>query len=107
MRLRERFGNGKAETESAETPLQGLIALFEGVENAVDDFFLHPDSGIAHFHLQHLRPGIARVDDNLAPFGSELDRILEQVPNDLLKLRRIGRDVTRARLEVEMHAELA
>ena len=37
-------------------------------------------------------------------FGGELDGILEQVPNDLLKFRGVGSHMVSLRAQIEMHA---
>src|SRR5947207_10491093 len=91
--LREGFGNGQAQTEAAEAALEGAVALLKRIENPFHDFRLDPDAGIAYADRENLRQMIRRGDGDGAAFAGELDRVLEEVPNDLLKFRRISHDV--------------
>src|SRR5438045_1502433 len=104
--LREGFGNGQAETEAAEAPLEGAFALLKRIKNPFHDFRLDPDAGIAHADRENLRKMIRRRDRDGAAFAGELDRVLEEVPNDLLKFRRIGHDVKISGLQIKVHLKL-
>ena len=59
VRMSERLGNRQAEAESPETALERLLALFEGIEDAIDNFLLHSDSVIAHGYAKAGRQRIA------------------------------------------------
>ena len=76
--------------------LKGALALLERIKNAVHDVRLNSNSRIVHPNGEQLRLRIGRGNRDLAAFGGELDCILNQVPNNLLKLRRVGHDVVRA-----------
>ena len=60
-----------------------------------------------HGDGKKLRLRIRRRNYDLAVIGGELDCILEQVPNDLLVLRCVSRDVMRASAQVEMERQIA
>ena len=103
--LREGFGNCQAETEAAETPLERAFALLKRIKNPFHDFRLDPDAGIAHADRENLRQMIRRRDRDGAAFAGELDRVLEEVPNDLLKFRRIGHDMKVRGLQIDLHSQ--
>src|SRR5439155_21480287 len=103
VRLRQRFSNREAEAQTAKSALKRAVALFKRVENTLYDFWFHPDTGIAQTDAQDVLRGIGRRDQDLAILRCELDRILEQVPDDLLKLCRVCRDEMRICPQVEMH----
>src|SRR5438270_3018296 len=106
MRLGKGFGNGQAETESAITPLKRALALFERIKNAIHDFRFDSDSGVVHRDGEKLRLRIGRRNCDLAVVGGELDRVLEQVPDNLLVLGGVARDVMGAAAQIKMQFQI-
>ena len=87
--------------------MKRALALFERIENAIHDFRFDSDSGVVHCNGEKLRLRIIRRNCDLAVIGRELDRILEQVPNNLLELGGVSGHVMRATAQVEMQRQIA
>jgi len=102
VRLGKRFRNRQTEPEPAIAALKCAFALLERIENAIHDFRLDPDAGVVHGDGEQLWFRIGRGNGDLAVIGRELDRVLEQVPNDLLELGRVTGDVMGATPQVEV-----
>src|ERR1700736_4669783 len=84
-----------------------MISLFKGIKDSFDYFRFHSDSGVTHADLEDVRSWIRSGNCDLAAFPGEFDRVLKQVPNDLLKLRGIGANKMSARPQVYMNAQFA
>ena len=61
--------------------------MFERVENFRQSFRLDPEPGISDFNTQLSLGIVAGGDDNLPVPRSELHRVIDQVPKDLLQAR--------------------
>src|SRR5438270_7906318 len=85
MYIDNALGNGQAETESAVAIGHALSTLFEGVENARLQFGINPDPGISEIDNDVVLGVVARADAELAAGRSKFDRILDDVPKDLLQ----------------------
>src|SRR5438128_12438990 len=106
MRLRKRFCNCQSEPEPAETPLKRAVTCLEALENTFHHFRFDPDPGVGHTDSQTLWRLIPRRNRDRASFPCKLDRILYQIPNDLLKLGSIRRDVVILCAEVEGEVQM-
>src|SRR4030095_8310491 len=102
----QRFGNSQAKSEPAKTPLQGTLSLFKGVENSFHRFRLDPDTVILHNYRYLAGRLIHGRNHNQTLVATKLDRVLDQVPNNLLKPRFIGYDETLAGGEIQLHLNL-
>ena len=102
MRLGERFRDRQTEPEPAIAALKCAFALLERIENTIHDFRLDPDARVVHGDGEQLWFRIGGGNGDLAMIGRELDRVLEQVPNDLLELGRVTGDVMGAATQVEV-----
>src|SRR5881394_2549159 len=84
MRFDQRLANG--ETETAEL---GPFALLECVENFRQGLGVDAHTGVGDCHAQ-LAVAVLSPDFETAAFRRKFHRILDQVPKNLLKPRRIG-----------------
>src|ERR1700736_3468193 len=82
-----------------------MISLFKGIKDSFDYFRFHSDSGVTHADLEDVRSWIRSGNCDLAAFPGEFDRVLKQVPNDLLKLCGIGVNKVSACPQVYMNAQ--
>src|SRR5690349_5060102 len=82
------------------------VALFEWIKNALHNFRLHANASVADANGEDRFSRILRGDRNVSSFGGEFNRVLEQVPNDLLKFRGIGSHMVSLRSQIEMHIKL-
>src|SRR6476619_6410172 len=83
-----------------------MATLLEAIENTIHHSGLDPNSGILHLDRETLGCWIRRGDRDCARIVRELDRILQQIPNDLLKLGWISSDVMMFCVEIEREAKL-
>src|SRR2546430_15764643 len=79
------LGNGQAETEAAVAIGHALSTLVEGVENARLQFGINPDPGVGEIDNDVVLGVVARADAELAAGRSKFDRILDDVPKNLLQ----------------------
>src|SRR6187399_15164 len=101
MRFRQSTRNGKTETETAVASMNGRIPLFERRKNPRECVCRNANPGIAHFDDQLAVCVVARDDRNLAALRRELQRVPNQIRQNLFKLARIGSDVTMPSLQLE------
>jgi hypothetical protein len=91
--LAQLLGDAEAEPGAAIAPRRRAVGLGEGVKNVPLLVGRDADPGIAHLKRQQNRSGVSidgiDADTNLALFG-ELDRIAEQVGQDLPQASRIA-----------------
>src|SRR5580765_8058631 len=94
VELGEPAHQGEADAEAAFSPVERLVALDEELEDARLQRLGHPDSGIADLeHGVMAGPADAYAD---RPAGwSELERVSDQVRDDLLDPRLVGVDPDR------------
>ena len=95
MRIGDRLADREAEADPAKLPRDLAIALLEGIEDAADLSRVDSDAGVFYFHRHApvaVRPLGARADRDRATLRGELDRVLEQVPEDLGDARAVGED---------------
>ena len=98
MRFDQRFADGQPEAKPAPARAG---ALFERIENFRQGFRLNSKPGIRDFNMQLFVGIVAGRDMNLPIFGSKLDRIVDEVPKDLLQSSRIGAEMNLLRGEIE------
>src|ERR1041385_7400496 len=89
MRLSESFRNRQTESEPAVATLDGVLALFERMKHSTHYLRFDSDAGVFNGNQKCRRLWIRRRNQNIAIFARELDRVLHQVPNDLLELCRV------------------
>src|ERR1700730_7762906 len=102
MRFRKSTRNRKTETETAVASMNGRIPLLERRKNPRECVCRNADTGIANFEDQPAAFLIARDDRNLAAFRRELQRVANQIRQNLFKLARITSDVTMHRLQLKV-----
>src|SRR4030095_13487015 len=86
--------------------LKRAVALFEWIKNALHNFRLHADAGVADADGENCFRWIVRGDCDVSSFRGEFDRILKQVPNDLLKFRGVSSYMTALCSQIEMYVKL-
>ena len=109
VQIDERLGNREAEPEPAEGLRDGAAALLERIENPRQRLGRDADAGIGHADLKRRRAVVRhhpRGDGDAAAFRGELERVLQQVPEDLRQPRGIGADDHRAAREVALPRQL-
>src|SRR5207237_8876040 len=84
------FEDGETETEPAVAIGYAAPALFEGVENARLQFAIDADTGIGEIDDDVMLRVIACANTELAAGRSKFDRILDDVPKNLLQAGGIG-----------------
>ena len=104
--LDERLAQAEAEPEPAEAADEGLFALFEGVEDVRHDGRVDADAGVGDAHAQALA-GVIGTQDDLAAVGRVLDRVADQVPEDLVEADGVAADVVALCPQVERDPEFA
>src|SRR5690349_22739825 len=80
------FADGQTQSESAKL---AAAALFESIENVRQRFRIDAATGILHFSLKLTFAVVARSNAKLPSSWREFDGVLDQVPEDLFKPRRI------------------
>ena len=75
----------------------GGISLPEPVEDVGKEVGFNPDTCVGHSNLS-VGWRLEQLDGDAAPCRHEFDGVRQQIPEDLLKPRRIGRDAGRARI---------
>ena len=81
--------NGKPQAEATELSHRIGLALFKGIENSSQE--LGNDANTCVRYLDHNLPIlVVRLNKNLSSFGSKLDRILDQIPEDLLQTGKVA-----------------
>jgi len=82
----DRFTDGETEAE----PFVPHFELLEGIENLLEKGRFDPDTGIGEIDDDVMLGVIACADAELAAGGSKFDRILDDVPKNLLQAGGIG-----------------
>lgn len=89
--LRQRTGDGQAQPQAAvQARVVVFFALVEGVEDAPQRLRGNADAGVGHVHGDPAGRGAAQEDFDAPAVGRELERVLEQVPENLLHARGVG-----------------
>src|SRR5258705_10000608 len=89
MGVDERLADGQAKSKSAELARHCRRALLKRVEQPGKNFRSEPDAGIGNGQCKSTILA-ARANRDGAAFGCKFDRVLDQVPEDLLKPGRIA-----------------
>lgn len=106
-RFAETFADGEAESRTSVFPSDRRIQLIEAREQVRNVFFGDSNSRVDDFELNHFRlVGIVphRRDDRAA-IGSELDRVGQQVEQNLAKSQRISYVTLGLHIEILLHDE--
>jgi hypothetical protein len=85
--------------------MNGRIALLEGRKNPRECVRRNADPGIAHFDNELAAFLVARDDRNLAAFRRELQRVADQIQENLFKLARISSNVAVPSLQPEVNTD--
>ena len=104
VHLHQRLADRQPQAQAAELPRDRAFRLLEGVEDPRQRLRLDADPAVVHLddHVLLVRPA---ADAHAAAVRRELDRVLQEVPEDLLEPGRVGLDpVGRGRPQV--HAEV-
>jgi len=105
-------GRAASATVTARTDVSALVmddptlALLERIEDAFHNFRFNSNAGVANAYGELLGLWIGGCNADLAVFGRELNRVLQQVPNDLLKLGGVSGDVVCAGAKIQMHVQV-
>src|SRR5437764_13327648 len=83
--------------------LKRAVALLEWIKNALHNFRFHADAGVADANGENGFRWIIRGDCDVSGFRREFDRVLKQVPNDLLKFCGVGGHMAALCSQIEMH----
>src|SRR4030095_11541316 len=102
MRFRQSTCNRKTETETAVASMNGRIPLLERRKNPRECVCRNTDPGIAHFDDQSTAFLTARDDRNLTAFWGELQRVPNQIRENLFEPARIGSDIATRSLQPEV-----
>ena len=103
VRLHQRFADGKTKTKSAH-PRSG--ALLESIKDLRQRLGLDSQSRIGDLHNQPFIRIVAGRNVNLTVFRSELHRVVDQVPKDLLQAGRVGPEMDLLRREIKPEREM-
>src|SRR5205809_1435846 len=87
MRFNKRFADRQTQTESAKLRSPRLL---ERVKNSRHHFGIDPAAGIFDLNAKSTVTAIRSPNGKLAAVGCKLDRVLDQVPKNLLQTRGIG-----------------
>ncbi len=87
------IGNGEAQPKPAEHVVDGRIALFKGIENSGQRLGRDADPGIGDLETDLAGSRVVRAQSDLTVRGSKLDRVADEVPQDLLDAGRVGVDM--------------
>ncbi len=91
MQFHEVFDDGETEAEAAVFPRRGTVLLGEPLEDAWDELLLDAYAGIPHRNA-----GVVLIPSSVISTARpwrELDRIGQQIPDDLLETRGISPDL--------------
>src|SRR5262249_28160395 len=80
----QRLGNRQAETQSARATRAGSIPLLKRMEQAAHLLGCDPHSGVGDVDRDGSRLRIARSHGDRPAWRSELPRVVQEVPEDLL-----------------------
>src|SRR5947209_901810 len=100
MRFDQRFANRQAQTQATELSSSGL---FKCVKNRGQNIAIDPATGVLHHELEPAFKIVVGCDFKHAVVRREFDRVLNQVPKNLLEPGRIcpERDLRRVQLRFE------
>src|SRR5947207_10071713 len=84
-----------------------MLVLLEWIKNPIHDVWINADARVVNSDVDRLRFRIGSENRDLALIGSKLDRVLEQVPNDLLELRGVAGNVMSAGAQTKMYFQAA
>jgi len=98
VKLRELLGNRQSEPESAVLARKARVGLSKSLEHIRQELRRDAAAGVAHREL-HVGVHPREAQLNLAAARGELDRVGEEVPENLLQSIRISRDRSRERLD--------
>src|SRR6185503_15457253 len=96
VQLRELLGDGKAEPEPAVAAGGRCRLLAEALEDVPQEFGADADAGVGDGDHRAIGQPL-ELDRDRAARGRELDRIRDDVPDDLLEPGRIADDHRRIR----------
>ena len=99
------FGKGKPQAEPSGLSHRIGLALFKGIENTGQELGNNADTGIRYLH-HDLPILVVRLNKNLSSFGSKLDRILDQIPEDLLQTGKVAYDKALPRGQLQAEAKI-
>ncbi len=99
-------GNSQPQTEPAKTVRHRGSTLFKCVKNLGQYCLFNPDPGVAYLNLQFTGHGIAGFNAHFALIRGEFDRVLEQIPKNLLEAGRIGGNRVFAGVEMKRKPQL-
>ena len=102
----DRLRDGQPQAEPAVAMLAGDVALLEGLENIRQRFGADADAGILDADEDPILDVVARAHGDAPAGGGEFERVLDQVPKDLLEPRGIGQRMMPRRFEHEDDAHL-
>src|SRR4030095_4472822 len=101
MRFRQSTRNRKTETETAVALMNGRIPLLERRKNPRECVCRNADPSIAHFDHQIAACLVACGDRHLAALRRELQRVPNQIRQNLFELERIGSDLPMRSLQLK------
>ena len=101
MKLNESLGEGETKTEAREPARDGILAPAKWIKDPLLLLWADPDPGITdRDHKDATVPDTSRHGD-LAFFGGKLDRIGDEVLEDLAELMEVTPDVGELRLRMD------
>ncbi|CAA9379130.1 MAG: hypothetical protein AVDCRST_MAG64-500 [uncultured Phycisphaerae bacterium] len=106
MQVDQRLADRQPEPEPAEQPGHVPPALLERVEDPRQRLGVDPDAGVADGDGQSPAGRVGRPDRHPPAGRRELDRVLQQVPQDLLGPGRVGPDVVPPGRQVQRQLDL-
>src|SRR5262249_33434452 len=102
VELDEGFRDREPEAEPAVARARAAGGLFEGLEDPLERGTGETDAGIDHGNAEPAGFRVFGRDPDRAAVARELDRVLQEVPEDLLEAARIGLGVVVRGGEVEL-----
>lgn len=99
MQLDEVPHDSEAEAQTAELPRRAAVALAETLEQMDRNLRVETDAGVADGQAD-VGAVAGQRDANVAAGGCELDRVRDEIPDDLLKPIRIDGDGRERRVEI-------
>ena len=105
MQIDDPFGDGQSQAEAAKLARHRRTALFKGVEDPRLQFRRDTDAVIPNLDDDVMRRIIVRANCNRPFSRGELDRVVDQVPQNLLETRRVSPAMMFRRLQVAVHLQ--
>src|SRR5947207_6683820 len=85
VKIDETFGNGEPEAEAAELSAYRRVSLLKWLKQGSQPLRLNSNPSVGSFKMKTCSFVIKRADRDLSALCGKLDRVVDEVPKNLLK----------------------